>query len=653
MRLIVSILLMACSPACVRADYVLPLDFPGVINVHDLGAVGDGRADDTAALQSAIDRSGGEGGESIGIVYLPAGTYRVTGSLVANRGRRGSGVGPWIWGQDRETTIIRLDSDINNGREEPTEEEAKVAEQVGQAKNPKRKVTSVLQLHPFEGGVKTSANWFMRNVRHLTIDVGDNPDVDGVRYYASNVGILEDLSIVGNGAIGINCAFLGESGPSWVQNCSIDGFEIGMKSQWAYGQTICDLTISNCRERALEIVANVVGIENLRVTDTPQALKVHYPKTWHWWSGYAAIIGGQLRTSDSMIPSIYNSGMLFARDLAVDGGSVTLQNEPPRSSEPSVRSGNIASYSSHPIRFQDGTVATANSQWLPIKKAPPADWESNLAQWVNAGEFGVTSDGETDDTAAFQKAIDAAAAAGQSVLAIPPSPRGKKRNWYNLEGEVRVHGSVRHIIGLGWARILGPGGFVVSQDAAESVRFENINPFGGTPLSYRNASDSTMVCDSLSGVIIGDGTGDLFITNCPASVDLRNPLQSCWARQLNPETRKGSNDENAALVVNRGAKLWVMGTKSEGDGRRFLTTDGGRTEIYGAYEYTTKQIDPTDERPIFEVRSGASLFVAGFKEQCFHGKPYPIQFRKKTSETTIDFTRKLLKGTDAPVITVR
>lgn len=37
-----------------------------------------------------------------------------------------------------------------------------------------------------------------------------------------------------------------------------------------------------------------------------------------------------------------------------------------------------------------------------------------------------------------------------------------------------------------------------------------------------------------------------------------------------------------------------MGTKSEGDGRRFLTMDSGQTEIDGAYEYTNKKIEPTD-----------------------------------------------------------
>ena len=46
-----------------------------VENVKDFGAVGDGHADDTAAIQKAIDKAGASGG---GIVFLPAGTYATT-----------------------------------------------------------------------------------------------------------------------------------------------------------------------------------------------------------------------------------------------------------------------------------------------------------------------------------------------------------------------------------------------------------------------------------------------------------------------------------------------------------------------------------------------------------------------------------------------
>ena len=47
----------------------------GIISVTEFGARGDGTADDTAAIQAAIDAANG------GTVYLPPGTYRITSPI--------------------------------------------------------------------------------------------------------------------------------------------------------------------------------------------------------------------------------------------------------------------------------------------------------------------------------------------------------------------------------------------------------------------------------------------------------------------------------------------------------------------------------------------------------------------------------------------
>lgn len=56
--------------------------FADILNVKDYGAVGDGAADDTAAIQSAINAVGGQGG----VVFIPPGDYRITSEITVAQG---------------------------------------------------------------------------------------------------------------------------------------------------------------------------------------------------------------------------------------------------------------------------------------------------------------------------------------------------------------------------------------------------------------------------------------------------------------------------------------------------------------------------------------------------------------------------------------
>ena len=67
--------------------YMTAPDEPRAVTVK---GVGDGRADDSAAIQQAIDQAATAGG---GIVFLPAGTYRISRTLFLYPGVRIFGIG--------------------------------------------------------------------------------------------------------------------------------------------------------------------------------------------------------------------------------------------------------------------------------------------------------------------------------------------------------------------------------------------------------------------------------------------------------------------------------------------------------------------------------------------------------------------------------
>lgn len=583
------------APAVVSAQrIVLPADAEAVVDAQrDLGAKGDGITDDTEALQRGLDISSGIGARQTKVLYLPNGVYRVTRTLTCN-----GGIGPWVYGESRDGVVIKLDDGVQG-------------------------CTAVLRTHPRDAD-PGSADWFMRDLRNFTVDVGNNPDTDGIRYFATNTGILQNIRVTGHGKVGINAGFMQLSGPNLIQDVIVEGYETGILSQWIWGETLSRVTIRDCRRVGLVVIANTVAAEDLIVENTPQAVRCEIPNEWTWWGGVLALVGGRFSGGKANFPAIYNTGVLFARDVHTEGFMRALESATPGGN---VDGADIDEYSSHFVRrlFED---SQERSLRLPIKREPVVAWETDPHKWVCANDFGAVAGDNQDDTAAIQAAIDHAAALGLTTVYLR-GVGGPDPNWYTLSGEVRVHGSVRRVMGLGFGRVIASEGgrFVVGDDAAPVVEFRNIDSFGGRPAELVNRSrSSTVVAEGCGMVIVGDGAGDIFVTNCPAAVHLRWPGQKLWARHLNPE-----GDSDSGLVRNCGGDLWILGMKSEGHGVRVRTCDHGRTEVFGTFFYAPADIPEDEARPVFDIDNASACLIAT-REISFGPRTHPIKVRERRGE---------------------
>lgn len=186
------------------------ITFPPCVSVVDVtkppyNARGDGRADDTDAIQRALSDTMG----AHKILYFPNGIYLVSKTLrhAKQDSRGGEAWGfNWLQGQSTAQTIIRLKDGVftDAGRPQPI----------------------------LWGGGFGSADWFHNYIQNVTFDVGrNNPGAVGLNFYSNNSGAIRDVQVLsqdGGGAIGLDLAN-NMNGPLLVRNVVVRGFAVGIR----------------------------------------------------------------------------------------------------------------------------------------------------------------------------------------------------------------------------------------------------------------------------------------------------------------------------------------------------------------------------------------------------------------------------------------
>jgi hypothetical protein len=533
-------------------------------------ATGDGSTDDTAALQKAITDNPGR------TLYLPAGTYLVSRALEA-RDRSGRWqTGLRLVGEQRDTTVIRLKDHAAGFGNHWSARPLLRASTGGPAAGTVSAVRS------------PSSSGYGNLLDNFTIDTGANPGASGIDYAGSGVAAVRRVTITGQGQTGLSIT-RGMPGPALISRVVVKGFDYGIRiAQGQYGLTLEHLNLSGQKIAGLQNSGNILAIRDLTSANSVPAVRSDIR------TGFVSLIDANLTGGTADFSAIQSNGDLLVRRVVTSGyrSAITQVGR-------IISGGDVPQYvSKAPFALFPETPSAATN--LAVRETPDF-FSTQPTDWVSVAAYGAKPDDNVDDTAAFQKALDA----GKPVVYLPTGR-------YVISKTLHVKGAVREIVGLG--STLTPGGTAfndagsptallqVDDGTAPDVTVWDLTvtraprittPAAGLIAFAHNTARPLILKDV--GCCGGDkasyqaapGAGPLYLEDVSAS-DLRfNQPQQVWARQLNQAGSTAAAGTGTPLLVNAGATVWMLGYETERSGPLVRTEQGGRTEILGGAVYET------------------------------------------------------------------
>ncbi|WP_129780988.1 glycosyl hydrolase family 28-related protein [Peristeroidobacter soli] len=407
--LCVAALTVARSPALAATSVfeVAPTE-PRAVTVQGKG---DGRADDTDAIQRALDKVAESPGG--GIVFLPSGRYRISRTILVWPSVRLLGTGrtrpTLLLGDNTPGFQTGIGSMVvftgarrgDNARGD-----------IGRIELPRVPFPPPTVV-PFDPKLwDANPSTFYSAMSNVDIEIGaGNPAATGIRFRIAQHGFLSHMDFrLGSGFAGIYQA------GNVVQHLRFFGGRYGIvteKPSPAWPFTVIDSTFEGQRSAAIREHEAGLTLVNVSVRDVPVGIEID--RGYGDWLWGKDVRFERVRRAAVVISNENNvyTQVGFDDALASDTPVFAEFRDSKRTVAGKGRSYRVTAFShglAVPALGQLGQVATeANIEpvdRLPKRKASAIRLLPPVSQWTNARESGVVGDGQADDTAALQRAID-------------------------------------------------------------------------------------------------------------------------------------------------------------------------------------------------------------------------------------------------------
>ncbi len=396
------------TPAWAATVSVFPVapEEPTAITVQ---AKGDGRSDDSAAIQQALDQARDKTGH--GIVFLPSGSYRISRTLVVPAGVRIYGVGP-----TRPVILLSANTPgFQKGVSTMIVFGGGDQYQVGKVPVP------VATVVPRDKVVRdANSGTFYSSMSNVDIEIAPgNPAAAGVRFRMAQHAFLSHMEF----RLGTAFAGVYQAG-NVMENVHFQGGRYGIvteKTSPAWQFTLLDSSFDGQSQAAIREHEVDLTLVNVAIRNTPVGIEID--------RGYSDSLWGK----DVRFENVSKAGVIISNEknvftqigfdnaLAVNSPVFARFRDSGRTIDGKGKAYKVASFS-HGLAIPDlghtGDYKTdADIQPLsamPARRAPAIRDLPAMTDWVNVRSLGIMGDGKADDTAAIQKAID-----GHRILYFP------------------------------------------------------------------------------------------------------------------------------------------------------------------------------------------------------------------------------------------